>query len=104
MFDSDLNAEPVAATESEETPWMAETQIVDEPPQDEQDTAIVEPAGDDTVSALVPIDRDQVIQWTRRAIASATAAWDRLTVVLGHFASHSLATVPSDDPSSTTQR
>jgi hypothetical protein len=104
MFDSDLNAEPVAAAESEETPWMAETQIVDEPPQDEQDTAIVEPAGDDTVSALVPIDRDQVIQWTRRAIASATAAWDRLTVVLGHFASHSLATVPSDDPSSTTQR
>ena len=71
MFDSDLNAEPVAAADVDETPWMVENQIVEEQPQDEQDAAIVEPASDELVSASLPIDRDLVIQWTRRAIDSA---------------------------------
>jgi hypothetical protein len=104
MFDSDLNAEPVTAAEVAETPWLVDSPIADKQPQDEQSAATVEPAGDTTDAAPLPIDRDQVIQWTRRAIDTFTAAWDRLAVVLRDMARRSLATVPSDDPAWTTQR
>lgn len=104
LFESDLNAEPVTAAEADETPWMVEAQMVEQPARDEQNAATVAPATDQMDSAVLPIDRDKVMQWTRRAIDSVTATWDRLAVVLQHLTSRSLAIVPSDDPASTTQR
>jgi hypothetical protein len=101
MFDSDLNADPVAVSELAEMSRMVDDQIVDEQPQDGQDTAIVDPASDDSVSAVSPMNRDQVLQWARRALDSAVVAWDRLAIELQRFASRGMATVPGDDASST---
>ena len=55
MFDSDLNAEPIVEAELTATPWIVEDQIVDEQPQDGQDTASVERVSDDSVSTVTPI-------------------------------------------------
>ena len=96
MFDSDLNADPVAVSEPVATPWMVDDQIVDEQPQDEQDAAIVESVSDDSVSAVTPINREQVLQWARNAVDSAVVAWDRLTIELQRFAGRSMATVPTE--------
>ncbi|MHB0959096.1 MAG: hypothetical protein ACYC0X_27465 [Pirellulaceae bacterium] len=100
QFDSDLNAEPLADAQPVAVPGT-EVQVVKEQPQDDQDTAVVEPLSDDSVSGLVPINHDQVLQWARITVDSAVAAWDRLTIELQRFASRSVATVPADNGPST---
>ncbi|MHB8973559.1 MAG: hypothetical protein ACYC3X_25305 [Pirellulaceae bacterium] len=101
MFDSDLNADPVAVPELGTTPWMVDDQIVDEQPQDGQNAANVEPASDNSVSAVTPINREQVLQWARDTVDSVVVAWDRLTIELQRFAGRSMATMPASDASST---
>jgi hypothetical protein len=100
-FDSDLNAEPVAASEVEQTPWMVEDQVVQPSREDGATPALVAPASDNAVATYLPLDRDQVLQWSRNAIASASAAWERLIIALQRVADRSVATVPVDDPTST---
>jgi hypothetical protein len=59
---------------------------------------------DPPVSSRLLMDRDTVLQWTRRAMTSVAAAWERFAVVLQQFAERSVATAPGDDNSPTTQR
>ena len=101
MFESDLNAEPIADAGLAATPWIVEDLIVDQQPWAGQDAANVERASDDSVSTVTPIQREQVLQWARHALKSAVASWDRLTIELQRFAGRSMATVPGDNASST---
>lgn len=104
MFESDLNADPVAPSDLEQTPWIVENEtVVSQEPVEQESAAVAAPV-DDSVSAVVPFDRQLVLQWTRRAIDVAGAAWNRLTIVLHRVADSSLANLPSDHPADSTQR
>lgn len=103
-FDSDLNADSVTTVVEDENPRVAEKPAVEQQPLDVPNAATVAPAHESLDSAPLLIDRDQAIQWSRRAVDTMTAAWDRVAVMLRRVAAHSLAIVPSDGSSSTTQR
>jgi hypothetical protein len=102
VFESDLNAEPLAAREApalDAGEHPAEAAL----PQEAQaaDTA---PSGDDVLPAVGSLTREQLEPWVRQVVAAGTEAWQHMSVALRRFAQHSLALVASDDLGSPTHR
>jgi hypothetical protein len=102
VFDSDLNAEPMAAREAPAL-GAAEPPADATLPQDEQaaDTAT---SGDDASPQVGALTREQLEPWVRQVVAAGTEAWERVRVAMRRLAQHSLALLASDDLGSPTHR